>query len=112
VLIGYARVSTNEQDLALQLDALKAAGCARSFSDTGVGIAYGAAAAQAGAGGVRLGRSLRHLIELIGELERRQIGFRSLTEGHRHHDLLRADHSLSFAASSRLCASLSRIASC
>jgi DNA invertase Pin-like site-specific DNA recombinase len=94
VLIGYARVSTGDQDLALQLDALKAAGCARWFSDTASGslterpqLKRALEELRDGEDTLvvwrldRLGRSLRHLIELIGELERRQIGFRSLTEG-------------------------------
>jgi DNA invertase Pin-like site-specific DNA recombinase len=94
VLIGDARVSTSEQDLALQLDALKAAGCQRWFSDTASGslrerpeLAKALDALRDGEDTLvvwrldRLGRSLRHLIELIGELERRRLGFRSLTEG-------------------------------
>jgi DNA invertase Pin-like site-specific DNA recombinase len=94
VLIGYARVSTGDQDLALQLDALKAAGCARCFSDTASGslterpqLKRALEELRDGEDTLvvwrldRLGRSLRHLIELIGELERRQLGFRSLTEG-------------------------------
>jgi DNA invertase Pin-like site-specific DNA recombinase len=94
VLIGYARVSTGDQDLALQLDALKAAGCARSFSDTASGslterpqLKRALEELRDGEDTLvvwrldRLGRSLRHLIELIGELEGRQLGFRSLTEG-------------------------------
>ena len=94
MLIGYARVSTGDQDLALQLDALKAAGCARWFSDTASGslterpqLKRAMEELRDGEDTLvvwrldRLGRSLRHLIELIGELERRQIGFRSLTEG-------------------------------
>jgi DNA invertase Pin-like site-specific DNA recombinase len=94
VLIGYARVSTADQDLALQLDALKAAGCARCFSDTASGslterpqLKRALEELRDGEDTLvvwrldRLGRSLRHLIELIGELEERQLGFRSLTEG-------------------------------
>jgi DNA invertase Pin-like site-specific DNA recombinase len=94
VLIGYARVLTGDQDLALQLDALKAAGCARCFSDTASGsiaerpqLNYALEELRDGEDTLvvwrldRLGRSLRHLIELVGELERRQLGFRSLTEG-------------------------------
>jgi DNA invertase Pin-like site-specific DNA recombinase len=94
VLIGYARVSTGEQDLALQLDALTAAGCERCFSDTASGslqerpqLTHALEDLRDGHDTLmvwrldRLGRSLRHLIELIGELEQRQLGFRSLTEG-------------------------------
>jgi len=94
VFIGYARVSTGEQDLALQLDVLKAAGCERCFSDTASGSQQerpqlSRALEELGDGQDtlvvwrldRLGRSLRHLIELIGELEQRRLGFRSLTEG-------------------------------
>lgn len=93
MLIGYARVSTGKQDLALQLDALERAGCERSFTDTASGALKSRPELQAcldhlRAGDMlvvwrldRLGRSLRHLIETIAELERREIGFKSLTEG-------------------------------
>jgi DNA invertase Pin-like site-specific DNA recombinase len=90
--IGYARVSTHEQNLDLQRDALKAAGCGKIIEDT----ASGAKAQRSGLDRVRemlrkgdvlvvwrldrLGRSLRHLIELMTELEGEGIGFRSITE--------------------------------
>lgn len=93
VRIGYARVSTDEQDLALQRDALRAAGCRRVFCDEGVTgadpdrPALKAALRALRPGDVlvtwrldRLGRSLAHLIELIGQLERRNVGFLSLSE--------------------------------
>lgn len=90
--IGYARVSTGDQTLDLQLDALKAANCEKLFTETASGakadrpvlqeaIAY----ARPGDTVVvwrldRLGRSLQHLITTIAELRDRGIGFRSLTE--------------------------------
>jgi DNA invertase Pin-like site-specific DNA recombinase len=92
-LIGYGRVSIASQDLALQRDALERAGCGRIYADTGSGSIRHRPELDAcfdylRAGDTlvvwrldRLGRSLRHLIETIGELERREIGFRSLTEG-------------------------------
>ncbi len=91
-LIGYARVSTAEQDTALQTDALHKAGCERIFEDTVSGARTDRpgltdALAFLRDGDVlvvwrldRLGRSLAHLIEVIGGLEARGIGFRSLTE--------------------------------
>ena len=91
-LIGYARVSTAEQDTALQTDALRKAGCERIFED----MVSGAKADRPGLAAAlaylrdgdalavwrldRLGRSLPHLIETIGALEARGVGFRSLTE--------------------------------
>ena len=92
-LIGYARVSTAGQDLALQRDALERAGCDRIYDDTGSGSVrhrpeLDACLDYLRAGDTlvvwrldRLGRSLRHLIETIGDLEQREVGFRSLTEG-------------------------------
>ena len=91
-LIGYARVSTAEQDTALQTDALRQAGCERVFEDTASGAkadrpGLAAALAYLRDGDVlavwrldRLGRSLPHLIETLGALEARGVGFRSLSE--------------------------------
>lgn len=90
--IGYARVSTLEQDEALQHDALIAAGCQRVFVDKASGKlehrpALDAMLEQLRPGDVvtvwrldRLGRSLRHLIDVVADLERRDVTFRSLTE--------------------------------
>jgi DNA invertase Pin-like site-specific DNA recombinase len=93
MLIGYARVSTEEQNLAMQLDALKLVGCHRVFCDEGVSgaaterRALNEALAALRAGDVlvvwkldRLGRSLAHLIQIITRLEAEGIGFRSLSE--------------------------------
>ncbi|SAV89187.1 invertase [Klebsiella pneumoniae] len=88
-LIGYARVSTAEQDTALQTDALRKAGCERVFEDTASGAkadrpGLADALAYLRDGDVlavwrldRLGRSMPHLIETIGALEARGVGFRS-----------------------------------
>lgn len=92
MLIGYARVSTLEQDVALQLDALQQAGCERIFQDkiSGAkaerpGLQDALNFARKGDSIVvwrldRLGRSLKHLIEIVGQLEEQGIGFRSLQE--------------------------------
>jgi DNA invertase Pin-like site-specific DNA recombinase len=86
-LVGYARVSTAEQDTALQTDALRNAGCGRIFEDTVSGAkaerpGLASALAYLRDGDVlmvwrldRLGRSLAHLIEVISALESRGIGF-------------------------------------
>jgi hypothetical protein len=91
-LVGYARVSTDEQNLALQLDALKQAGCERVHKDVGSGSLkhrpeLDACLDYLRAGDTlvvwrldRLGRGLKHLIEAIEQLHAREIGFRSLTE--------------------------------
>ncbi len=92
MLIGYARVSTIDQHLDLQQDALRGVGCERIFIDT----ASGAKAARPGlmaaletcrAGDIlvvwkldRLGRSLAHLVETVQALAARGIGFRCLQE--------------------------------
>jgi DNA invertase Pin-like site-specific DNA recombinase len=92
MLIGYARVSTADQTLALQQDALNKAGCDQIYTDT----ASGSAAERSGLEQAlshlrkgdtlvvwrldRLGRSLRHLIETVTTLDERGIGFRSIME--------------------------------
>ncbi len=91
--IGYARVSTDEQNLDLQLQALKAAGCKKIHEDHGVsgaaierpGLTRALAGAQSGDVLVvwkldRLGRSLPHLVEVINGLREAGVGFRSLQE--------------------------------
>lgn len=93
MLIGYARVSTADQELRLQLDALEAVGCERVFTDkaSGVkanrtGLADALAFAREGDSLVvwkldRLGRSMKGLIDLAAELEQRKVDLRSITDG-------------------------------
>ena len=92
MLVGYARVSTHEQNPALQTDALKQAGCQKVFEDK----ISGAKADRPGLAAAleyvrkgdtllvwrldRLGRSLKDLIEIVAGLEKRGVGFRSLQE--------------------------------
>ena len=91
--IGYARVSTDEQNLDLQRAALEAAGCERVFEDQGISGAesarpgLAAALATLGAGDVlavwkldRLGRSLAQLIVMIDGIGQAGAGFQSLSE--------------------------------
>jgi len=92
VKIGYARISTADQKLNLQIDALTKAGCEKIFHD----VVSGSRSERPGLNEAleyiregdllvtwrldRLGRSLKHLIELINELDKRKIGFESLQE--------------------------------
>ena len=94
-LIGYARVSTQEQDLNLQLDALEKAGCSKDkiFVDKisgskaeRPGLEKCLAAIQPGDTLLvwrlaRLGRSMVHLISLIEDLRSKKIGFKSICDG-------------------------------
>ena len=90
--IGYARVSTDDQHLELQLDALRQAGCEKIFEDKMSGSKFdrpglNEALAYARKGDVlvvwrldRLGRSLPDLLELVARLEANSIGLNSLNE--------------------------------
>ncbi|MGK5089012.1 recombinase family protein [Bdellovibrionota bacterium FG-2] len=92
MLIGYCRVSTAEQNLDLQLDALKIAGCEEIFRDVASGAldsrkGLGDALARASSGDTivvwrldRLGRNLKHLIEVVNELNQRGVAFKSMQE--------------------------------
>ena len=90
--VGYARVSTKEQNLHMQEDALKSAGCEEIYTD----IASGSKSERPGLDKVlayiregdtlvvwkldRLGRSIQHLIETVAKLSKRKIAFKSLQE--------------------------------
>jgi DNA invertase Pin-like site-specific DNA recombinase len=91
--IGYARVWTDDQNLALQLDALKKIGCERVFTDKVGGArldrpGLNDALSHLRAGDTlvvwkldRLGRSVKGLVDLVNALEAREVHFRSLTDG-------------------------------
>jgi DNA invertase Pin-like site-specific DNA recombinase len=91
-LLGYARVSTSDQHLQLQVDALTAAGCYRVFTETAGGArtdrpVLDQVLDQLRPGDTlvvwkldRLGRSLRHLVETVTGLAEHGVGFRSLQE--------------------------------
>lgn len=92
MLVGYARVSTQEQTLDLQKDALEKIGCSKIFTD----VISGAKEERKGLDEAlsyvrvgdtlvvwrldRFGRSLKHLIETIADLNNRKIGFKSIQE--------------------------------
>ena len=92
MFIGYARVSTPDQSLDLLKDALTKAGCQETFED----VASGAKSSRSGLDQAlkylrrgdtlivwrldRLGRSLRHLVDVVAGLQERGIGLRSLQE--------------------------------
>lgn len=90
--LGYARVSTFDQHLDQQITALTVAGCERLFTEKATGTRTDRPELMrlleyAREGDVlvvwrldRLGRSLRHLLDVVGDLEERGIGFKSLTE--------------------------------
>jgi DNA invertase Pin-like site-specific DNA recombinase len=90
--IGYSRISTQEQNEALQVDALKDAGCEKVFTDTMTGSKFERDGLDEALAYLRsrdtlvvwkldrLGRSLQHLITTLNSLQEREIGFISLTE--------------------------------
>ena len=92
MLIGYARVSTIDQNLDLQQDALKKAGCKKIFTDKASGSTsdrpgLNEALSFAREGDTltvwrldRLGRSMKHLIDTVKLLEERGVGFKSVQE--------------------------------
>ena len=90
--IGYARVSTADQHLRMQEDALKNAGCEEIFSDVVSGVKSQRPGLDKALDYVRegdtlvvwkldrLGRSIQHLIQMMTSLSERKIGFKSLQE--------------------------------
>ena len=92
MIIGYARVSTQDQSPALQTDALVAAGCEQVFHEKATGATWERPELVACLRTMRKGdtlvvwkldrlaRSLKDLVEIIDDLQKRGVGFRSLTE--------------------------------
>ncbi len=92
MLIGYARISTHEQNHDLQLDTLTQAGCQTIYTETMSGAKRHRPELEATLKSLRpndtlvvwrldrLGRSLKNLVDIINDLEERGIGFKSLTE--------------------------------
>ena len=92
MLIGYARVSTQDQDLELQTEALTKTGCKKVFEDKisgsraeRPGLTKAQEALREGDTLVvwkldRLGRSVKHLVNLVGELQKQGIQFKSLAD--------------------------------
>lgn len=92
MFIGYARISTQDQNLELQRDALAASGCEKIFTDIASGSATDRNGLIEAIGHLRsgdtlvvwrldrLGRSLKHLIETVTALHAQSIGFKSLQE--------------------------------
>jgi DNA invertase Pin-like site-specific DNA recombinase len=91
--IGYARVSTDEQNLDLQRDALRVAGCEKVFEDRASGAAAHRPGLEAALSDLRegdclviwkldrLGRTVKGLVDLVHGLERRGVQFQSMTDG-------------------------------
>jgi DNA invertase Pin-like site-specific DNA recombinase len=96
MLIGYARVSTQDQNLELQRKALLDAGCEKIFDDKvsgsrseRPGLAQALGILRDGDTLVvwkldRLGRSVKHLVDLVGELDELGVHFRSLTDRYQY----------------------------
>jgi len=92
MLVGYARISTVDQNLDLQIDALKKEGCEKIFKDVGSGSKFSRSGLDEAIqfmreGDIlvvwrldRLGRSLKNLIEVVTDFQEKKIGFRSLQE--------------------------------
>ena len=91
--IGYARVSTRDQNLEMQLDALNKAGCMRIFTDKLSGVQVERPGLQEALSHLReadtlvvwkldrLGRSVKGLVDLVNELETQKVHFQSITDG-------------------------------
>ena len=92
LLLGYVRMSTDKQHHSMQIDALKKAGVERLFEETASGLKSDRPVLQQMIDGARpgdvivvyslsrIGRSIRHLLDLVQDLGARQIGLKSLTE--------------------------------
>src|SRR5258708_35685177 len=91
--IGYARVSTRDQNLEMQLDALNKAGCKRVFTDKLSGVQVERPGLHEALSHLReadtlvvwkldrLGRSVKGLVDLVNELETQKVHFQSITDG-------------------------------